>query len=151
MLVYEMMPEKQRRERHMAFGLVLSSEALNNGNDDMLFIAVSQINRGGPGAVSNPLQKPMIASLNMNVGKKAVALSDFASALDYFEHGMLFLNQNHWESQYALSNELFGAAAEAACENNDPQLVMTFSDQLLSNAKSLDDKLNAMYIIVKSF
>jgi len=149
--VYEMMPEKQRRERHVAFGLVLSSQALNNGNDDLLFIAVGQINRGGPGAVSNPLQKTMIASLNMNVGTKAVSLSDFASALDYFKHGILFLNQNHWENQYALSNELYGAAAEAACEINDPQLVMTFSDQLLSNSKSLEDRLNAMYIVVKSF
>ena len=56
---YELMPEQQRRENHMRFGLALCTQSLDNiAQDDeaLFFAAVNQINLGGPAAVQDPSQ-----------------------------------------------------------------------------------------------
>lgn len=88
---YEMMPEIQRLKNHMRFGLAICSHALKGGteNDELFFLAVNQINRGGHNILVDPNQKVMVAALNLKAGKRSVELSDFSTALKLFEHGEL--------------------------------------------------------------
>ena len=147
---YKMMSEHQQREKHMEFGLAICSHALANGESgEMLFTAISQINRGGPELISDAHQKSIIAALNLKVGRRCTE-SDFASALGFFKIGISFLNAGHWDHQYKLVIDLFDAAADAACELNDSVAVEYFSESLLKNAKYIEDKFNVMYIILKS-
>jgi len=151
---YEILPSQQRLENHMRFGLVLTSHVLNGGveNDELFFVAVHQINRGGPGVLaSNSNQKDMVAALNLRAGKRSMELSDFSTALSLFEHGITFLEEGTcWTTQYTVSLELFDAAVETACALNDAVAVRRLSEQVLNNAKCNDDTLNCLYAVVKS-
>ena len=63
--------------------------------------------------LSDPNQSTMIAALNLKAGKLAIACSDFNAALKLFEHGISFLENDHWQNQYVLSLDLFDSAAGA--------------------------------------
>lgn len=52
-------------------------------------------------------------------GRRAVKLSLFSSAAQYFDAGVRMLSAEHWEDQYKLSLDLHNAAAEiAVCMGN---------------------------------
>jgi predicted ATPase len=55
----------------------------------------------------------MLAALNLKAGKLAITYSDFNSALKLFEHGISFLESDHWHNKYVLSIDLFDSAADA--------------------------------------
>lgn len=75
-------PEEQCLQ-HFKYGIALAATALETHDDDLLPIAVSQINRGGPKAAAKDENKRvLIANLNLNVGKKVRhALLDWAFQL----------------------------------------------------------------------
>ena len=79
---YEMMPVQQRLKNHMQFGLVICSHALNSSveNDDLFFVAVNQINRGGVDVLKDSSQKLMCSSLNLKAGKHHIRLSELSAA-----------------------------------------------------------------------
>lgn len=143
---YEMMPDQKRREYHMRFGLALCASSMIGGieNDsELFFLAVNQINKGGPGIISDPAQKNTIAALNLKAGRLSMTLSDSNTAFKLFKHGISFLDQaTHWESQYDLSLELFDATAESAAVVNDRESVAFYADQLVAHARCYDDKVN---------
>ncbi len=146
------MSEDERRGDHMKFGLSICSHVLNKCGEDisMLFIAVNQINRGGPEVLKDPNQRLTIAKLNLKVGKSSLQLTDWHSALGFFTNGIKFLNHNHWIQQYELSLDIFTSASEAACNLSDSTRVKYFTDAVLHNARSLDDRLAALYFEIKS-
>jgi len=78
----------------MRFGVAICSHALNGfgagagvRDDDLFFVAMNQINRGGPDALGDPKRKVMMAALNLKAGKRSIELSDFSSAIKLYEHG----------------------------------------------------------------
>jgi predicted ATPase len=72
-----------------------------------------QVDCGGKGVLSDPSQTNMIAALNLKAGKRAITYSDFNVAHKLFQHGISFLESDHWQSQYFLSIDLFNSAADA--------------------------------------
>jgi predicted ATPase len=141
---YDLMTEQKRRSNHMLFGLALCNHALRGGADDdeLFFVAVNQMNRGGPGTLTDPNQKTMVAKLNLKAGKRAIDLSDYNTAFPLFEHGISFLGSDHWVAQYDLSIDLCEAVAEAACVLKRLPDVNLYSNQLYDHARCFDDKLN---------
>ena len=65
----------------MRCGLALCIHCLetNPESDEMLFTAVNQINRGGPNAILGTNQYQVLASMNLQAGRRAIDLSDYAS------------------------------------------------------------------------
>jgi predicted ATPase len=55
----------------------------------------------------------MLAALNLKAGRLALTYSDINAALKLFEHGISFLESDHWHSQYVLSIDIFDSAADA--------------------------------------
>lgn len=66
---YNMMRPDERCLYHFRYGLALASISMVDGNDSLLFRAVSQINHGGPAAVENDDQGNTIANLNLIAGE----------------------------------------------------------------------------------
>lgn len=146
-----MIPDEDRRMYHMDFGLSICSRILNHGeNDDVFFTSVNQMNQGGPEILADSSQRPIIARLNLNAGKKCIELSDYASALRYFRSGLSFLEPNHWDEECDLSIALYDSAADAACDLNDLALAEDFAKTVIFRAKFLEHKLNAFYVVTKS-
>ncbi|KAL7538621.1 hypothetical protein ACHAXR_008700 [Thalassiosira sp. AJA248-18] len=145
---YEMIPEEERRENHMRFGLaVCAHTALNTSadNDELFFTSINQINKGGPGALSNTSQRVTIAELNLKAGKRAATLLDFCTGFKFFAHGISFLGTDHWNTHYDLSLDLYDAASDAAVVIDNAAAVTLYTQQLFDHTKCSDDKLICMY------
>jgi predicted ATPase len=142
--VYEMMPEQQRRENHMRFGLALCTQTLDNGVDDeeLFFAAVNQINQGGPTAVHEQSQKSVFAQLNLKAGRRSIELSDYNTALMLFQHGISFLEVEDWALNYQLCLDLYDLVAESALTVNKLSVVSLCMDCVALHARCIDDKLH---------
>ncbi len=147
---YEMMKPEDRCLYHFQYGLALCSTNIFDMNNDIIFTAVNQINRGGPAAVSKPSQSSTLANLNLTAGKRAVGMSDFRSAFVFFDNGINFLRKNHWKEHYDLSLQLFDGAAKCSFFIGDNLNLNLLTEQILTYAKTFDDKLNVMYITVSA-
>lgn len=131
----------------MQYGMAICAYTLDNfpDNDELFFIAVTQINHGGPSVVSDPSQSKILAELNLKAGKLSIVLSDYSTALSHFEHGISYLGDDKWASEYDISLDLFDSAAEAACVLIKNAAVTSYTEELVANAKSFDDSLNCEY------
>ena len=105
---YGSMPDRQRHENHMRFGLALCTQALQNSveDDKLFFTAMNQINEAGLSALHDISQKHVIAELNLKAGRRATDLSDYNTALKLFQYGISFLGGDCWTADYKLSIEL---------------------------------------------
>lgn len=142
--VYETMPDQQRRENHMRIGLALCTRSLNGfaDDDDLFYAAVNQINQGGPAAVHESSQNNIIAELNMKAGRRSIELSDYNTAFTLFVHGISFLGENHWLSNYELSLDLYNAVTTVSLILNKISAVKLYSNEVVLHARCFDDKLH---------
>ena len=141
---------KDRRRSHFAYGLSLAALSVEQGTDEILFVAVNQLNHAGPSAVEHPSQSFIIADLNMEAGKKAMGMSDFKLALFFFDHGISFLGKAHWTEHYNLSLELFELAAKCALTNSDPTRVKLLYDEVSKEAHLFKDTLDIAYTNIQA-
>ena len=143
------MSQEEQQKDHMQYGMTICSYALENcpNNNELFFTAITQINHGGPSVVSDPSQRTILAKLNLKAGKLSIALSDYTSALSLFEHGISYLGDDKWTSEYEVSLDLFDSAAETACVLNNNAAVTSYTEELVANAKSFDDSLNCEYML----
>jgi len=150
-LAYELQSKEQRQKDHLRYGLAIYFDTLgddNASNEQLFFTSITQINHGGPDIVGDPHKKSMIAGLNLKAGRLSIALSDYTTAFTLFEHGISYLGDDKWISQYELSIDLFDSAAEAACALNKRSVVNTRVEEVVAHAKCFDDSLNCKYLLL---
>lgn len=147
---YEVMSNRERRLNHMRFGLALYPREIDRNSDELLFMAINQINVAGPDSVVDGDQKHIIAGLNLNAGKRAGKMSDFQTAFSLFRHGISYLDADCWENHYDTSIELYESAAQAAVVVNNLEAVTSYCTIINSRAKCLEDKLSCMYVKLKA-
>ena len=144
-LAYELQSKEHRRKDHLRYGLAIYFDTLrddNASNGQLFFTSITQINHGGPDIVDDSHKKSMIAGLNLKAGRLSIALSDYTTAFTLFEHGISYLGDDKWTSQYELSIDLFDSAAEAACVLNKRSVVKSRVEEVVAHAKCFDDSLN---------
>jgi predicted ATPase len=124
--------------------------SLKADNTSLLLTAATQLNLGGPSAVQHAEKYYQIARFNLTAGKKAMEMSDFLSAFSFFDHGMTFLRKKHWQDQYDLSLELFNLAAKCALTVKDLTSLTLICDEVLINARNLEDTLDISFIVMSS-
>ena len=113
-------------------------------DDRLLLSAVGQINHGGPQAVIDSEQAVVVANLNLDAGRKAVNMSDFFSAYSFFNHGISFLPNGHWNDHYDMSLELFNWAVKCALMNADHDSFNVLTSQIMHYAKCFEDRCQAI-------
>jgi len=142
---YELESKEKRRENHLRYGLLLCTHTLHGSRTEsieLFFTSITQINHGGPDIVHDPSQKSIISGLNLKAGRLSTSLSDYAAAFTLFEHGISYLGDDKWASNYDLSIELYDAAAEAACVLNKRDAVTSHVEELVAHAKTFDDSVH---------
>lgn len=143
--------EHDRRGNHLSFGKCLITTALDANDNGMLFTAVDQINLAGPSAISDYEDYFNMASYNLAAGLRAMNMAEFGSALAFFENGISFLRDGHWQDVYPFSLQIYELACKSAIAAGKIQDLNVLSEQVLKNARTFEDTLEIQLVRMKMF
>eukprot|EP00970_Alexandrium_tamarense_P019478 scaffold14104_cov200-Alexandrium_tamarense.AAC.3 len=151
---YALMTEAEARERHLKIGIELSTQLSSSESqpESLVFAAVGQINQAKSLGFTDTTMSVEFATLNLNVGKRSIEVSDYGSALSYCETGIAFLRGgvSGWEREYDLHLRLYESACLASYVMAQPEKTSEFLKEINDNAKCLEDKLSSCVVEVKS-
>ena len=77
----------------------------------MIFLIVDQINHG---SISDPTLRVKVAELNFKTAVKAMETSNCTASLYYSRAAIQLLPNDHWQTHYDLSKNIFLVIANAA-------------------------------------
>jgi hypothetical protein len=80
-------------------------------------------------------------------------LSAFSLAYSFFDKGITFLNKDHWrhsEQRYRFSLKIYEFACQSALATGNIRSLNALLEEVLKNAKCLEDKLNAHYFRISA-
>ncbi|KAL7544794.1 hypothetical protein ACHAWF_008162 [Thalassiosira exigua] len=148
---YNLIPIHERKPLHRKIALSLSGpEAAKD--PELCILAVDQVNicKDIPGMLS-PIEKAKFARLNLLAGKYSARSSGYERARVYFEAGISLLHDNHWNKQYSLSLQLYEWSVLVCFMDGNvaSESVPRRLSEILSNAKTFDDKLTARTMLAK--
>ena len=134
-----LLDREQKRRIHLKIGRLILDGASPEKQGDILFDAVSHLNLAGE-LVEDPEERARIARLDLEAGNKARNSAAFEPALEYFEHGLSFLEKKCREEDRRLWVDLYLGAAEAAYLCGDFARAEGLSGKILEMAISALDK-----------
>lgn len=82
---------------------------------------------------------------------QAIQTPDYESACTYLESGISFLGENCWEESYHMSLHLYRSAAFVQHARGEESLMTDRVNEVLNNARSFEDKLDSMYVLIHSY
>lgn len=87
----------------------------------------------------------------MRAGIKAIAVPDFAGATKYAEHGISFLEDDCWETQYDLSIHLYETAALShfSSQEGDRETLMQRINSVFEHSRDFGDQFKTCCIWIK--
>ncbi|RKZ45182.1 MAG: serine/threonine protein kinase [Candidatus Parabeggiatoa sp. nov. 3] len=141
---YALIDEKERHLIHWQIGHLLLKNTPPEALDTHIFDIVNHLNLG-MAVVQNETQQ--IVQLNLLAVKKAKLFTAFQAALKYARIATSLLNQDAWQSDYALAFELFKEQAEAEYLTGHHQLAEELVEQLNKHAQSLADQVDAFTLL----
>jgi len=147
---YSLIPEAERALFHRRVGELLLKSSEKAHRQENLIRIVEQLNKG-VGTFQGQSEKLKLAELNFAAGMQAKTSGAWAQALENFSKGLQLLPPACWQSQYDLALSLHNGAAEAAHLAGDQKAVESLVNTVLKQAVSLEDKIPAYEIIVKSY
>lgn len=140
---YNLIPESSRPQFHLQIGRMLWNglPAEGQGHEN-LFLIVNQILKGAK-LITDDDERQIACMLCLEAGETAARASAFEAAALYLNQGLGLLNRRHWRDQYELSLRLYNATAEMdyCCGRFDSVILLT--EEILSNARSFEDRLQA--------
>ncbi|KAL7540143.1 hypothetical protein ACHAXR_009890, partial [Thalassiosira sp. AJA248-18] len=147
---YELMHEEECHEYHYKIGMQLMSCVRDDSDfSPAVFAVISQINRSKAFGVSEELQV-QFSTLNLKAGRRSIEVSDFGSALSYFEHGIAYLPESPWQSYYVLSLGLYESMSlcfYVLAQSDKMKISLT---KVFEHAACLEDKLNGYYMLIRT-
>lgn len=144
---YSLIPEEQRSAVHLRVGRLMLQHTSAEILDERIFDIVNQINRG-QSLIEDRGEKVRLAELNLLAGKKAKSSIAYASAVEYLSTGTGLLTENHWESDYDLSFDLFLNLAECTFMSGDLDGAESLLTMIIEKARTRTHLVRASYIKV---
>eukprot|EP00957_Ditylum_brightwellii_P138274 10539694-Ditylum_brightwellii.AAC.1 len=123
---YSLIPEKKRGHLHKQVGYLLLDRVPDNQVEEVLFMAVDQLNRGSM-FIEETYKRVELAKLNLRAGEKAMSLAAFLSAASYLKVGI--------ETEYC---------------NGHFQEVGHFAGLVIKQAKELQSKIRVHMTLIKA-
>ena len=146
---YSMIPDSEKPKVHHKIGKLYLNQAPKSAKTERIFEGVNQLNLA-VNCLSNPEEATALAQLNLQAAKKANATSAFTSSLNYLKTGITLLPENSWQKDYDLTLALYCESSEAALLCVDFQYMEKLADIVLTNARTLMDKITIQDILIQA-
>ena len=118
-----------------------------------IFVILNLLNDGANNGLigANDPMKIKLIELNLKAGRTALEAFAYEPAIHYLKQGISQLPDNHFDTHYELSLELYTCAAEAEYVISDTEQLAYHCQQVLSQTKKpLIDKFRAYYVLIES-
>ncbi len=135
---YRLLPDQERRQRHLNIGRLLLSFVAPEALDAASFDLAAQFNHASE--LLTPAERLTVADLNLRAGRRAKAAAAYEAALGYFRAGHALLPELAWESHYALAFELLQQCAECAYAVGEHEQAGRMCAQALDKARDRIDR-----------
>lgn len=146
--VYSLIPQKDKASYHLLNGRRLAAYYTITEQQERIFEIVNQWNLGTALLTDNK-ELSYVSNLNLQAGKKAMASTAYPQALQYFEKGIIILDEEEWDNQYDFLFELTVNAAEAAYLSGEYGRVDGHVLSITEHSRSLIDSVNGYEIEIK--
>ncbi len=147
--VYSLIPIEDKSALHLRIGRLLREKYQGEVYGERLFDIVNQLNRGIH-ILEADEEREQLSKLNLTAARKAKETSAFELGFGYAHHGINLLKKDHWESQRALSIELFNEAAETAFLSSKFDEMNQYIDTTLRHAASMEEQIKPYEIRIQS-
>lgn len=148
--VYSMISEDEKCVIHLQLGQLYLKNCSDLNNSEQLFEIVRQLNAGSA-IIIDEAKKVKLAELYLKAGIMAKKSSAYSSAYNYFSEGIKLLSSNAWEENYDLTLQLYSDITEAAHLINEYNEMDKFGGIVLSNGKTLLDKIKVYKIKIEAY
>lgn len=139
---YGLIEEDDRAAFHLELGKNLHARMPEKLLQKYLFVVASQVVRGAS-AIVEPSDRSNVALLCLDACKEAVSLASFGTAAAYVDAGIEILGKRAFQGYYPHALALYNAGAEVAYCNGESSLMQGRIDAVLTNARTLHDKMQA--------
>ena len=140
---YGLIPVEERPMFHFSVANKLRSSLSPADLERHIFLVASQVERCAH-CLTDHVDRREMAALAFQACARATKLAAFTTALTYVSLAIDLLPENHWKDHYGASLIFHNAAAEVAYCTADIEMMDAMVDAVLSNARSLDDKLQVI-------
>lgn len=139
---YLLHSSEQREATHSRIGRLLLSELPEGAQDERLFAVVAHLNQGCA-LLDSPAERLMLARLNFTAGRRAKSANAYQLAAAYLAMGMQLLAADSWESEYALTFDLYSMRIESEYLSGRPEAAAPLFDTLLAQVRSKAEQAHA--------
>ena len=141
--------QKTRKSLHLRLGRISKVRLASQEDQEGLFDVITHFKLAQE-LLEEEEERLLIAQLNLQAGKKAMASAGYRVALSYLEDGIELLGPDRWQQHYAFTLALYTKAANAAYlsgafEKMDAyiQEVLEYGRQELDKARVIDTRIQA--------
>jgi histidine kinase len=139
---YALIPVDELQAVHLAIGRKIWRRLDEADLQQHFLLILSQFNKGKQ-LVTNENEKYALSTLHLQIAEMVARKSNFPLASELLDGAISLLCENHWRNRYDLSLSLFNTAAEVEYTRGNFDKVKIYIEEILRNARSLDDKLQA--------
>jgi PAS domain S-box-containing protein len=136
----QLVPESERSDLHLLVGRLLLNDIDQDTRSERVFDIASHFMQAAA-HISEPGERQAVAELLLQAGRKARASTAYGSAAGFLKEGIALLSPRHWETQYALSYDLYFTCAECEWLSGQGNIASERIAELLPHAQSVFDKL----------
>ncbi len=147
---YALIDDVQKKAVHLQIGRLLLAKTSESELEERISDLVHQFNQSVE-LITKKEEKIRIAELNLIAGKKACASAAFKLALNYFNKGIGFIEDNSWEKHYDLTLALHIQAVETASLNGRFEEMEKLFQKVMPNAGTVLDKVSAYQSKIQSY
>jgi predicted ATPase/signal transduction histidine kinase len=133
--IYGLIPLTERQQLHWQIGQRLLRHMLEHRQDDQLFEVVNQLNLGRA-LITDPSSRQELAHLNLKACRRAKPAAAYRSALQYVLAGISLLPPDSWQSDYALTHDLWLEQAECQYLGGDYPAAEAAFEQICQHVKT---------------
>ena len=148
---YELIGDTVTNQFHFEIGMALYESVAKDDNvsNEVLFTTVEQINHGEHSLIDDESQRLSIAKLNYEAGLASLKSWNYEGALLYLKASCFLLPHDAWTAHYELSLNIYYKLATAAYSCGEIAVAKTALNQIDQKGKTLQDKLDSYYLLVK--
>ncbi|MEM9089676.1 MAG: serine/threonine-protein kinase PknK [Cyanobacteria bacterium P01_F01_bin.53] len=147
---YALIPEDQKPITHYQIGRHLLEALPEAEQQEYLFELVSHLNLGQH-LITDDNEQKILAQLNLQAGKKALASVAYTAAMDYLETGIKLLASDNWGNQYSLTFDLYRNLCAAYLSNTEHKKLDQTIEIALQNINSPTDRAEFYVIDITKF